>query len=251
MVVAAAGTPDARPRQPTPTHPFHGLETVAQALHRLEAERAARTEPREQYQALQTRLHTLQREREQLDKQWSPYQTTPLDGWAIARNNAHADINTYTARLAHTSLGHRRPVRRLLDQAHERLDTAETGWQAVYDQEARRLDPLIRQAERALEQAAVPEPVGERDQQLEKAIGWLQWETSIGNHNRPTLESLHERREQLAAGREDASSRQAIVDAVDSELEVRSGQHEATLVAQRSRHRERHLQWDHGPELGL
>jgi len=234
-VVEAAGPPGTRPAESTPRDPFHGLETVAQALHRLQAERAARQEPRDQYRALQTRLHTLRREREQLDRPWSPYQTTPLDGWAIAHNNAQADINTNTARLAHTPLGHRRSVRRLLEQAHERLETAEAGWQGVYDQEAGRLDPLVRQAEHALEQAVVPEPAGERDHQLDKAIDWLRWETSVGNQDRPTLESLHQRRDQLVAGRELTPTGQAIVDAVDGELEVRGVKHATAFVAQQSR----------------
>lgn len=250
-VAAAAGPPDARPAEPTPRDPFHGLETVAHALHRLETERAARAEPREEYRALQTRLHTLRREREQLDKSWSPYQTTPVDGWAIARHNAHADINQLTAQLAHTPLGHRRSVRRLLEQAQERLETAETGWQGVYQQEAGRLDPLIRQAEHALERAAVPEPVGERDRQIDKAIGWLQWETSVDNQDRPTLESLHELRERLVEGRELTPRQWAVVAAVDGELEVRGAQYETTLTAQQTRQRERQLHRDQGPELGL
>lgn len=228
--------------------PFHGLETVAEALQRLEAERDARQAPRNHHQELRTRLHYLERERAQLDNPWNAYERSPLDAWATARHNAQADVSIYTARLQHTSLGHRRPVRRLLEQAHQRLEQAETGWQVAYKAEVERLDPLIHDARAALERAAVPEPEGPRDRELDHTIADLQWETSIGNGERPTLDGLHARWRELLNSGELVADTQSVLFLIGAELEDRAALIEPSTQARlRSARSER----DQGMDLEM
>lgn len=260
MVAATAGPPDARHPEPTPTNPFHGLETVAQALHRLEDERAARNEPREQYRALQTQLHTLRREREQLDKPWSPYEHSPLDRVRSLRHNAGVDVSQLTARLQHSLWRDRRHVRHLLSDATARLDAAEVAFRETYQHEAGRLDPLIAAATDQLEQTPRPEPVGVRDRELEETIGWFRWEISVGNGDRPTLDALHQRRDGLdraASGRRLSWGEQAVHQAVGDELDGRGVQYQQAVDSQRrQQHALERMRMpvrvrDVGPELGL
>ena len=255
-----AGDHDRTRHEPGPhgSGPFEGLETVSQALTRLQTERAARHAPRHAYQTLQRELADLQTERARLDRPWQPYERSPLDQVDIARHNARVTVNDLTARLEHAPWRDRRHVRRLLADATSRHEQAEAVYRERYQHEVGRLQPLIAAATARLDQAHPPEPVGARDEQLAQGIGWLRWEVSIGNRDRPTLHALHQRADdldQVVTGRPLTPNEQAIHHTIGHELDRRQGQREHVLQAQQQREvveRVRTIGRDHGgPELGL
>ena len=54
------------------------------------------------------------------------------------------------------------------------------------------------EARARLERTPRPEPVGPATWNSNKRLaGWLQWETSVGNGGRPTLDALHQRDTEL------------------------------------------------------
>ncbi len=179
------------------TDPFRGLETVGEALTRVLAEHAERQAPRDQYDRLRSELAQYRHERELLDKPWNVHRRSPLDDAHRVLNNAHADVNMLAARYQNAPWRQRRAVGRDLERAQERLEAAKTGWEEQYQHHTQRLDQTIDTARDRLEQQLPPEPGGPRDHQLEKAIRWLRWEISVGNNERPTLEALEERKDDL------------------------------------------------------
>jgi hypothetical protein len=176
------------------------------------------------------------------------------------RHNAGVEVSQLTNRLEHAHWRDRRHVRRLLADATQRLEQAEVAYQTAYHHEIGRLEPLIEAAKSRLEHPPRPEPVGPRDAQLDKNIGWLQWEDSVGNGERPTLEALHDRRDQL----EQAATRrrpltpgeQAVHRAIVGELDGRDVQYQTAVEAQQQAVLARQQQparpgRDLGPDLGL
>ena len=240
--------------EPERTGPFEGLETVAQAYERLRAEQTARQAPRDEYQQLRNQLAGMQHERERLDKSWSPYEHGPLDREYIVRSNAQTDVSQLTTRLQWAHWRDRRSVRRQLDQATIRLDLAETVFQERYRQEADRLDPLIAGVRARLERAARPEPVGERDRQIDRQLAWLRWETTVGNRDRPSLGALHVRRDRLDRdvggdiGRL-TLTQQAIRQAITVEIDRRQVQYQRTVEAERAAAQRTVVVRQRGPEL--
>ncbi len=240
-----------------PSDPFAGLETVGEALERVLAEQAERNAPRERYGRLQGELAQARYEREQLDKPRGPYVRTPLDEAHRAVNNAHADVNMLTTRYQHTSWRQRRSVGRDLEHARERLETAKAGLEEQYQHHAERLDKLIDTTMDRLERHPRPEPVGPRDRELERSVGWLRWEVSVGNNDRPTVEALEERKvgfDRLSGRGHLTHGERAVYRAVAGELGDRDLQHREAVAASeaaRARLQVRSVGRDVGPDLGL
>ena len=254
-VLIAGRTPD------TPdldgTDPFAGLETVGEALERVLAEQAERNAPRERFSRLQGELAQARYDREQLDKPRGLYVRTPLDEAHRAVNNAHADISMLTTRYQHTGWRQRRAVGRDLEHARERLETAKARLEEQYEHHVQRLDQTIDTVTTRLEQLPQPEPVGPRDRQLEQAVGWFRWETSVGNNDRPTLEALEEHKavlDRVGDRRRLASGEWVVHQVVTIELDDRGLQHRQAVVARESalaRLQTRSVGRDLGPDLGL
>lgn len=253
-VLVAGRTPD------TPdlngADPFRGLETVGQALKRVLAEQAERQAPRDQYDRLRSELAQYRRERELLDKR-DVYRRSPLDDAHRVLNNAHADVNMLTARYEHAPWRQRRAVGRDLERAQERLEAARAGWEEQYQHHTQRLDQSIDTTQARLEQQPRPVPVEPRDRELEQAVGWLRWEVSVGNSDRPTLEALEERKvslESVGDTRQLTPGERAVYQDISGELDNRDVQHQQAIAAQDAalaRLQARGVGRDFGPDLGL
>lgn len=210
---------------PADDDPFAGLETVADALHRLRTECETADHDREAYRAAQNEVWALRSQRAVLYGAPEDYEPSALSHAWLALTGARRNAHEVGEVVAKASWWRRRRLRRQHDAARHSERQAHDAYIAERNRQQWRLDSRITYAEQRLAGQPAPDPAGGRDNALVDAIGWLEWEVTIGNSDQPTIEALNERCRQL----NDDPTGWAAVDhathhALTRELQLRLGQ---------------------------